>query len=1295
MSKLRVLREHLNNDLEAFVKKGGGIIYGAPGAGKSYAIAELADSLISKGIPSIIISVEQFIYGSSKEIFEHLNENLGNIETINQIPSQADKEYGVLFLDGVDAARDIAVEANLLKAIRDIKIKLDNWNLVVTIREYDLDKNLNLKNLMEVVKTGKNKNVFKVEEFSNEELAQGLASAGFDPNVILSGQAVSLERLLKNPFNLWLFTQIFEPSDNVSYLELQTDSQLLKAYFDRVIGADVNINVILSGVTSSMVKTGTLNMELKDLNALGPKTDVDKLFSSEVFVYSKSGPSRVHFKHNILFDYLVSVYCFDSEPKKFIDYLLEDKRRSLFLQQSLKFFFFKLWDNDRPAYWALLKLMYNHKEPAVSLISKTIPFIPVITAVSNVSELDEAFKVDESFKNYFAKYLLFGFQVYPDVNTSIRPRIYETLATVLHESFIWNLSVQISNEIERSADSESYKTLSNALIIIHKFIVKNGFSASRALIANWILPGFIKSLNVDTEYKENFIRSILKSIGSVDYDIQALYRMCANVEDICKFSPKLAVEVYVSIFGYKEKSQEPVGIGSPIMPLQSNKRQDYEMCFYQLNEAYNYFLEVAPSEAIEAGIKAGEQEIYRSHIDGKSNAKAVAVIKNDVAYEVIQDYSCIWGDGHRLGEYGLQLIQKAISRIGTLIEQDNQKLSLELFEIVIANIHVAFSWNQLIELCSKFPEILSSRIAFLFASPEILRSTDLNYVIGNNINAFFTYMTADERIGVEEAVNAIAQNSPSEEIRKYDLIEKDKYILALPKQLITDENIKDRRVVLEQNKVETTFEKPFQIETGWTKYDHDDYLKEVGVNMDSPETKENLSIITKFERMELPKEKMASENSAKFMVMIEELHRNLNKIQNDKLSSEILQRTLNKINDHFFDIPEDQDPIFDIIHKLLQIAVVHPEPVFDPKYHSNFDSPSWSPSPRTEAAELICKLGLRFKHDDISKFIKKLASDEVPAVRYLLSLELFRIYYFDQNLFWDLMSERAKAEKIRSIKEALVNSLSRSYQKDILKSEQILKQLFDVSEEDHYSETLGSSIVELSVNSIGTFGSEELDKVIKDPLSYSNILRPITLRLSSKLIYTSLAEGKQSFSKSLDYSLKLISSCQSVLTSGKYKPEELQEVYRVVTEFITRLYFNSELKGIQNIDCGVAISYFEQISKLIDVIVNTATEMKYLDAGATHYFVQMMGNLVEYMPRKVIFWTLQLVKASKSGNYHIDSMAVKEVVQLVETLLSMHKVELSQNPEQLEAVIYLLDIFAEVGWPEALKATWKLDSVFR
>lgn len=1294
MSKLKVVREQLNNDLMNFVKKDHGVIYGAPGAGKSYSIGTLAESLISQGVPAIVIAVEQFVSGSSQEIFDYLKANLGDEETVNKIPSEAGSQRGIIFLDGYDAARDPIVEANLQKSLRDIQNKLDNWNLIITIREYDLDKNLTLQKLLGLVKTGKNKNAFKIEEFSEGELAEGLTSAGFDANVVLSGNASGLKRLLKNPFNLWLFCRIFDPQDKAIYLSLHTESQLLKVYFDRVVGSDPGVNTILDGVTRSMVNSGTLNVELKSVSALG-SNEIDRLFSSEVFVYSVSGSSRVHFKHNILFDYFVSVYCFDSDPKNFIGYLIADKRRSLFLQQSLKFFFFKLWENDRTAYWSLVSLMYNHKEPAISLISKTIPFIPVISALVDIVEIDFAIKGDEAFRNYFAKYLMFGFQVYPDVNSSIRPRVYEALATVLHESFVWNLCVQVSSEMDKVKDKNSRETLSSALILAHKFIAARELSFSRPLIANWILSGFIKTLDIDQRYKATFIRSIIQSIGSLNYDVQPLYRLCSHIEKIVDFYPALAAEVYVAIFSYKEESQDPVGKGTPILPLQSNMRQDYEMCFYQLNEAYSHFLEAEPKEALKAGIKAGESEIHRSHIRGRTDEKTIRIDHNGKGYEIVPDFSCIWGDGNRLGEYGLQIIEKAIDNIGTMVEQDKLDLASELFDLVVANAQVAFSWNLLLDLASQYPSIFAPKIAFLLYSPEILRATDLDYVIGNNIGALYSHMQYADRAGIEKAVIAIDQDASSEEIRKYHSQAKDKYILALPKDLISDQGLKARRDVLDKGDVKSGFVKHFQMESGWTKRDHNDYLKEAGVNMDAQETQSNLSLIDKFEKLEFSKEQMTVEQSTQFHSIVGQLLKNVSQIQNSDLQSDILRRTLGKIDKHFFEIPESRTTTFKLVHELLNLAAKHPEPVFDPKYHSNFDSPGWSPTPRTEAAEIVCKLGLRYKHKDINEIIRTLLSDKVPAVRYLLSAELFRVYYFDKSFFWEVMNERAVAEDKRTIKDALMLSLSRVFVKNVSKAELVLKQLFDISQSDHFSRSLGISIVELAIGSIGTFGTEELKKVIKDPQKYPTILRHVTLRLTCNLGYASFAEDKPGFYKSLEYSEQLLGSCRQILSTPGRKLEDLRDVYSVVTEFITRLYFSSELKGVKDVDAEVAEGYFQNISKMIDSIVETAVATKYLDAGSTHYFVQMMRNAVEYLPRSVIFWTHKLVAVSKTGDYHIDSMAVKEVVELIETLLSIHKNELSKNADELESVIHLLDIFAEVGWPEALKATWKLDSVFR
>jgi len=57
-------------------------------------------------------------------------------------------------------------------------------------------------------------------------------------------------------------------------------------------------------------------------------------------------------------------------------------------------------------------------------------------------------------------------------------------------------------------------------------------------------------------------------------------------------------------------------------------------------------------------------------------------------------------------------------------------------------------------------------------------------------------------------------------------------------------------------------------------------------------------------------------------------------------------------------------------------------------------------------------------------------------------------------------------------------------------------------------------------------------------------------------------------------------------------------------------------------------------------------------------------------------------------------MAQHEVVELVEELLADHRSAL-RSGSGLENLERLLNIFAEVGWPESIELVWRLDEVFR
>jgi hypothetical protein len=86
--------------------------------------------------------------------------------------------------------------------------------------------------------------------------------------------------------------------------------------------------------------------------------------------------------------------------------------------------------------------------------------------------------------------------------------------------------------------------------------------------------------------------------------------------------------------------------------------------------------------------------------------------------------------------------------------------------------------------------------------------------------------------------------------------------------------------------------------------------------------------------------------------------------------------------------------------------------------------------------------------------------------------------------------------------------------------------------------------------------------------------------------------------------------------------------------------------------------------------------------------------VLKFHPKGVLHMAAEVAQASKPFGYNLDSLAVREVVKLVETILADHRYVV-QDTSSLKDLLNLLDIFAETGWPDAIQLTWRLEEIFR
>ncbi len=99
-------------------------------------------------------------------------------------------------------------------------------------------------------------------------------------------------------------------------------------------------------------------------------------------------------------------------------------------------------------------------------------------------------------------------------------------------------------------------------------------------------------------------------------------------------------------------------------------------------------------------------------------------------------------------------------------------------------------------------------------------------------------------------------------------------------------------------------------------------------------------------------------------------------------------------------------------------------------------------------------------------------------------------------------------------------------------------------------------------------------------------------------------------------------------------------------------------------------------------------------AGTAHRFMELLNAVIDVNPAEVVGMAHAVAAAGSHAGFHFDSLAVGEVVRLVETVLTDYRDEVAEG-KPLDDLLHLLDIFADVGWPDALRLVWRLDEVFR
>jgi len=404
---------------------------------------------------------------------------------------------------------------------------------------------------------------------------------------------------------------------------------------------------------------------------------------------------------------------------------------------------------------------------------------------------------------------------------------------------------------------------------------------------------------------------------------------------------------------------------------------------------------------------------------------------------------------------------------------------------------------------------------------------------------------------------------------------------------------------------------------------------------------------------------------------------------------------------------------FQILRKLVLTAADHPSPAPNPEYDSKWNSATWSPAPRNEAAQALSWLTHFGEDNEALAAIQKLAHDPVPSVRFLLACELWRVCEHMPNAMWKILDELADKEEngvvLQGITASLWNLIRRDKVRSLALIQKLLKRVEEETDDEEKARTaLICMVVDYAVWHADQWATETIGHWQRNPVECSASLSTAGHRLIEHIKpQHSGAQLELARSLLLNHLDAVAHGLSNLRKNDANIPQEklqkkLRLLYGVIDDSVLRIYFAADIdpnlrqRKEHPLSDEQRVKFFHDALPVLEKILSFGKqpEVGILLAPTAHHFMELLNGVLRYEPRLSLRMAAEVVSCSKRFNYNLDSMAMRETVKLVESILADHR-ESVQEEASIKNLLELLDAFVEAGWPEALNLVWRLDEIYR
>lgn len=1327
----------------AAVDGGSLLVIGEPGAGKTGVLVALAERLPSTA-PRVFLSVDRLAgVATGDDLRSELGLQHPVLDVLAAWPGSAP---GVLIIDALDASRGGASEGVFATLIEDGMARIgDRWSIVASIRTFDLRNGRRFRTLVAGTPPSAqyaDPSLGQVRHFCIPRLSDGEVQAVAHAHPELGRLAETapepVRKLLQNVFNLSLAAELIDQGVSADSIRgVATQADLIERYENERLPS-ARLQIAIRDAVAVMVERRRLTIPKI---AVGNEAIDDALATGVLAVAG----DRIQFAHHVLFDHAASRYYLDwDDSDRLLTQIAKDPAIGLLLGPSLRFAMERIWCDDgdgRLKIWRLILAIAAAKDvdPIVASVALRAG-AERVAGPADVEGLCDQLRDRTDFADLGS--------TLSRVARFVRMTIGEANGLSAAAATAWTTVAKVA----LSRGARDY--VDGARILLWSLSEKADFSdavfsgvfgqAARALLqfawttdppmsnlSSNAIQLVCKSYVTDPDASRALLERSLEEPHFSAYAHEEAPWLAEGISVIAPLDPAFALRVYATLFGRPapQDGHSWIGGGRPsrILPLSSNRRQDYEHARWHLEQALPAFLRSSPR----TGTDAVSAAVIGQATETGSQPETREVVAGNVRLRVVEDGLSLqeWRPGSSSDTAPEDQVLSTYTRFLSEASAEHFRLSVEAAR---AGETATSVWARIFGIAAERPGVADDLLWPLASDPAVLDVPGLSRDVITYLSAAYSRHPLEERTAFEQGLLARCQSADAR-VADWSHAMSARFLSVVDASTIATPEMQSLRSELESER-KLAGNRPFiTIETGWGATDDiaDRLLERQGVNLDQAADRD-LRLVTR------PLEQVMRAWSKDATVEeVADLWRSIASVVDaiDQPDSPAA---------HAGTLHAAWGTVSNAIEKIAEAKAYDPEQSGHPKLSDVLglvdrmaDSPYPEPSEDTEsrsmawgnwdvrvyAAATLVDLARRFGGDDaaIVSRLRPFLSDLEPTVRLQVAQSLTVLWNVARPAMWEMAEQIARKEEHAGVLGAFVGrSLISLVAPEPARCEDlaavILARQSRTDEEhkrDSFDEAVGYLTAHLRVGHGRQGPVQWIQDWAADLVRGQAYLWPLVSALRSALFERYGEEAPeaaaiQERARSILHDIVIAASralgdAMSVLNdqdAGEVERQRAETLARAGDSLLehacNQLYFGSGAfrSGNNEKPPGLATPdamrlFLQEYLETLDVIGRSGT------ARTLHHLIELYDFIAAAAPETVFDRIAALIvgPAAREG-YQFESFGSTVLVKLIRRYLADHRA-VFEDEQRRASLVEVLELFSSAGWPDALQLLYELPDLLR